>query len=105
MRSGRLIGSDCHVLENAADESLSGILTSFMLQYYSEESLPPQEILLNADVEDADVLAQLLSERRGGKVTYAAINGYNGKMVADFPISSSVLPAAWPRKVWLMVRR
>ena len=28
-----------------------------------------------------------MSTRRGGKVTYAAINGYNGNIVADFPIS------------------
>lgn len=29
-----------------------------------------------------------MSTRRGGKVTYAAVNGYNGAIVADFPVSS-----------------
>ncbi len=29
-----------------------------------------------------------MSTQHRGKVTYAAINGYNGKLVADFPISS-----------------
>ena len=69
VRGGRMIGSDSHVLENAGDEAMGDILTSFMLQYYSEESLPPREILLSAEAEDMETLSQLLSERRGAKVT------------------------------------
>ena len=71
VRGGRMIGSDSHVLANAGDEAAGDILTSFMLQYYSEESLPPREILLSAEAEDMDILSQLLSERRGAKVTLA----------------------------------
>ncbi|MBR0464868.1 MAG: excinuclease ABC subunit UvrC [Clostridia bacterium] len=68
VRGGRMIGSDTHVLDNAGEDEPSDILTSFMLQFYAEECLPPREILVSDGVEDADVLSQLLSERRGGRV-------------------------------------
>ncbi len=68
VRGGRMIGSDSHVLENAGDETISDILTSFMLQYYGEDSLPPREILLSDPPEDMETLSQLLTERRGSKV-------------------------------------
>ena len=69
VRGGKMIGSESHALERAGDEPPEEVLTSFMLQYYSEESLPPREILVSHLMEDADVLAQLLTERRGAKVT------------------------------------
>ncbi len=69
VRGGKMIGSESHALERAGDEPPEEVLTSFMLQYYSEDSLPPREILLSHLMEDADALSQLLTERRGAKVT------------------------------------
>ncbi|MBQ8954380.1 MAG: excinuclease ABC subunit UvrC [Clostridia bacterium] len=71
VRGGKMIGSESHVLERAGDEAPEEVLTSFMLQYYSEESLPPREILVSHASEDAEILSQLLTERRGAKVTVA----------------------------------
>ncbi|MBO4298015.1 MAG: excinuclease ABC subunit UvrC [Clostridia bacterium] len=68
VRGGKMIGSESHVLERAGDEPPEEVLTSFMLQYYSEESVPPREILVSHLMEDADTLSQLLTERRGSKV-------------------------------------
>lgn len=69
IRGGKLIGSEMHVLERAGDEPAERVLCSFMLQYYSEDSVPPHDILVGALPEDSDALSELLSERRGGKVT------------------------------------
>ena len=69
VRGGKMIGSESHVLERAADEAPEAVLTSFMLQYYSEESVPPREILVSHAMEDIDTLAELLAERRGSRVT------------------------------------
>ncbi|MBR3503155.1 MAG: excinuclease ABC subunit UvrC [Clostridia bacterium] len=69
VRGGKMIGSETHALERAADEPPEEVLTSFMLQYYSEESVPPRDILVSHAVEDADALMDLLSERRGARVT------------------------------------
>ena len=68
VRGGKMIGSESHVLERAADEPPEEILTSFMLQYYSEESVPPREILISHALPEADTLSELLAERRGSKV-------------------------------------
>ena len=69
VRGGKMIGSESHVLERAADEPPEEVLTSFMLQYYSEDSVPPREILVSHLMEDAEALSQLLTERRGARVT------------------------------------
>ena len=42
------------MLDNAGEDEPSDILTSFMLQFYAEECLPPREILVSDGVEDAD---------------------------------------------------
>ena len=65
IRTGRLIGSESFILEGAGDESHGEILTQFMLQYYSAENLPPQEILLSADPPEKNVIEELLTELHG----------------------------------------
>ena len=69
IRSGKMIGSETHVLERAGDEPAEQILCSFMLQYYAEDSMPPHDILVGTLPEESETLAALLSERRGGKVS------------------------------------
>ena len=62
VRSGRLIGSERYTLEGAADEPHGEVLTQFMLQYYSLANMPPQEIIVSADIPEREVLEQLLTE-------------------------------------------
>lgn len=47
------------------------VLGSFLKQFYTPAELVPEEILLPFPVEDQALLAELLSERRGKKVTIA----------------------------------
>lgn len=62
VRSGRLIGSERFTLEGAGDEPAGEILTQFILQYYSPENMPPQEILLSSEPPERIVIEQLLTE-------------------------------------------
>lgn len=68
MRAGRLIGSESFVMEHGGGESAGELIASFMLQYYDEDHPIPPMILVQELGGDADTLAGLLREKRGGAV-------------------------------------
>lgn len=49
----------------------SELLSSFLFQYYEEQAQPPSEVLLPLELEEAEVLASVLTERRGARVELA----------------------------------
>ena len=55
VRGGRLIGREHFVLEGHGDESEAEIVWSFVIQYYSQTSDIPDELVLPVAVEDMDV--------------------------------------------------
>ena len=67
-REGKLISSELHTLEGAAEESGSEVLIRFMTQYYSIANPPAREVAVSCEIEDADVLEELLSETAGRRV-------------------------------------
>lgn len=69
IRGGRLIGRDHFYLRISRDESASEILNSFILQYYAGTPYIPGELMLQAEVEDKDVLEAWLTSKRGQKVS------------------------------------
>lgn len=79
VREGKLIGSQQFVLDRAADESEGSVLLSFILQYYSADCLPPREILLSAMPDEADTLAQLLSELSPGRAKVRLLTPQRGE--------------------------
>ncbi len=83
IRSGRLIGSEHYVLEGGGAESPGEALLQFILQYYGEENLPAQELLLSVEPPDREVLEQLVGEIHGRR-TYilAPRRGEKRKLVA-----------------------
>lgn len=67
-RGGKLMGGRSFSFkrhEMPVDEMLS----SFILQYYSDGALIPPEILVPVSLDEHEVLAEILSEQRGGRVT------------------------------------
>ncbi|MCQ2437774.1 MAG: excinuclease ABC subunit UvrC [Clostridia bacterium] len=68
IRSGRLIGSEQFTMEGAGDDDSGEILTQFILQYYGDENVPPREILLSAEVPEAEIVESLLTESSGHRV-------------------------------------
>ncbi len=71
IRGGRLIGRDHFYLRIAEGESISEILSSFIKQFYAGTPYIPSEIMLQEEIEDADVLAEWLTDKRGHKVHLA----------------------------------
>lgn len=86
VRHGRLVGRDSFMLEGAevfqlqeqnadvAEQDLIGaaqmetVIAAFIQQFYDQAAFIPPLILVQATPRNADLLAQWLSEHRGGKV-------------------------------------
>ena len=68
VREGRLIGRDHFYLRIAPEEKPSEILSSFVKQFYAGTPFVPKELMLQTEIEDADVISEWLSSRKGQKV-------------------------------------
>lgn len=69
IRDGRLIGKRAFVLEGMGAAPPSEAIVSFIIQYYEANPEIPKEIALQFEPESKDVLVDLLSKKRGNKVT------------------------------------
>lgn len=70
IRGGRLIGRDHFYLRIAEGEQESGILTSFVKQFYAGTPYIPREIMLQSEIEEAEIISEWLAGRRGQKVYF-----------------------------------
>jgi len=68
IRDGRLIGREHFYVTINAGDSTQQILTSFLKQYYAGTPFIPKEIMLQTAIDDLDVIAQWLTDKRGQKV-------------------------------------
>ena len=68
IRGGRLIGRDHFYLRLTGEESTSEILSSFLKQFYAGTPYIPAELMLPEEVEDAALLEEWLSGKRGHKL-------------------------------------
>jgi excinuclease ABC subunit C len=64
VRGGRLIGREHFVLDGHGEESEAEIVWSFLVQYYSQTSDIPDEVVLPVAVEDVDSVRIWLTDRR-----------------------------------------
>lgn len=68
IRDGKLIGRDHFYLRVAAGEERSGVLLSFLKQFYAGTPFIPRELMLSDEIEDHEVLEEWLGRKRGQKV-------------------------------------
>ena len=68
VREGRLIGRDHFYLRIVPNEKTSEVLSSFVKQFYAGTSFVPKELMLQTEIEDAEVISEWLSNRKGQKV-------------------------------------
>jgi excinuclease ABC subunit C len=66
VRDGKIAQNRAHALRSPLETSL--VLNAFLGQYYHPERFPPAEVLLPLEIEDAEILGEILSERRGARV-------------------------------------
>lgn len=69
IRGGRLIGRDHFYLRIVKGERIGNILDSFIKQYYGGTPFVPGELMVQEELEDAALIEEWLSVKRGGKVT------------------------------------
>lgn len=68
IRGGRLIGRDHFYLKLSGDETTGDIISSFIKQFYAGTPYIPAELMTQTEVEDAEVLEEWLSQKRGHRV-------------------------------------
>lgn len=68
IRDGKLIGRDHFYVKIGTEDTKDQILTTFIKQFYSGTPFIPREIMLPQEIEEQEVLADWLGEKRGSKV-------------------------------------
>ena len=68
IRSGKMLGEKIFKLKSRNEMEEDETLSSFLKQYYADESILPAEVLLPHPIEDTDLIASWLSEKKGACV-------------------------------------
>ena len=74
IREGRLIGEENLPLKGVNGWMSEEIISSFILQYYSQTSSIPEEIIIPIDLPEKDTLQKYLKEKHGKKVKFHTAN-------------------------------
>jgi excinuclease ABC subunit C len=68
IRQGKMVGHDGHALQGAQSVPEAELLRGFILQYYGSATHVPRAVLLPGPLEEPEIMAGWLSQRRGGPV-------------------------------------
>lgn len=68
VRGGKLVDQSHHLLIGVTGVSESELLSAFLVQRYGHAGTPPRLLILPREVDDQQLLADWLSERRGQRV-------------------------------------
>jgi excinuclease ABC subunit C len=68
IRGGKLIGRDYFLMEGTHDIPDANVMSEFIKQFYDQTPIVPPQLLLPHEVEEAQIIKQWLSSRRGNKV-------------------------------------
>lgn len=69
VREGKLIGRDHFHLNGVEGDANDEILQSFVKQFYAGTPFIPREVMLEYEIQDAGLIEEWLSGRRGSKVS------------------------------------
>ena len=82
VRDGKLIGREHYYMTHVADQEKGQILGEFVKQFYAGTPFIPREIMLQSQIEDADLIEKWLTQRRGSRVYLKVPKiGYKEKLV------------------------
>lgn len=68
VRQGKLIGREHFLLNDTEGEEIEALFREFILQFYSEASFIPKQILVEKVPHDLELLEEYLTMQRGSKV-------------------------------------
>jgi excinuclease ABC subunit C len=69
VRQGKMVGHDGHALDGAGEAAEAELLRGFVLQYYASATHVPRAVILPGPVDEPDLIAGWLGQRRGGPVS------------------------------------
>ena len=68
VRDGKLIGRENFYMTHVSDTPRTQILLDFVKQFYAGTPFIPKELMLQEEIEDAEVIEQWLTKRKGSRV-------------------------------------
>lgn len=68
VRDGKLIGREHYYMTHVPENSKPAILQDFVKQFYAGTPFIPRELMLQYEIEDAELIEKWLSERKGSRV-------------------------------------
>lgn len=68
VRDGKLIGREHYYMTHVSEESRSEILQEFVKQFYGGTPFIPKELMLQDEIEEAELIEKWLSSRKGSRV-------------------------------------
>ncbi len=68
IRNGKMIGREHFHLNGVEELTRSEVMTTFVKQFYSGTPFIPKELILQEEVDEANIISQWLSDKRGQKV-------------------------------------
>ncbi|MDP9346520.1 MAG: excinuclease ABC subunit UvrC [Actinomycetota bacterium] len=68
IRDGVLSDRQSFYLENVTERGVGDVAEEFVLQYYGDQMGVPGQVIVQADVEEPELLALALAEKRGARV-------------------------------------
>jgi excinuclease ABC subunit C len=83
IRRGRVMGRKVWVVDRVEDLDTAGLVSSFVEQLYMEREEIPPRVLVPVMPDDADVLEEWLSHRRGSRVRLAVAERGAKRRLAD----------------------
>lgn len=88
VRAGKLVGSDKQVVDSLSLTEQDS-LSNYIMRYYDGVPYIPQEVITSVALEDADVLAEYLGEKKGKKVNVITPHQGVRKQLVDMAMSNA----------------
>lgn len=70
VRNSKMIGREHYFLEDMQEEEITTILSDFIKQYYLQKTDLPNKIMMQAEVNDSDIILELLSKTANKKIEF-----------------------------------
>ncbi|MBC7260876.1 MAG: excinuclease ABC subunit C [Chloroflexi bacterium] len=100
IRGGKLIGREYFILTGTQDEDDREIMTSFVKQFYDEAAYIPPTILLQHDIEEAQIIEEWLRQKRGTRVAIRVPRRGKGRELVQMAAENAAETLAHLRAQW-----
>lgn len=92
-RGGKVVAQEHYFLTGAEGLPPGEVLSSFIKRYYQEGREIPAEILVSSPLEEAELLANWLSDKRGAKVKLRFPRRGQGRQLVGLALENAALKA------------